>query len=235
LSRRKIGEFCPFDPAACGSDFVGSLVTRSCADDAAEGTEQGTEAVPNLDWWRRVNDADWRHPEPGSGIDGKESHPVVHISWNDASAYADWAGKRLPTEAEWEYAARGGLEQKLYPWGDELTPAGRHLCNIWQGEFPTHDTAEDGYAGTCPVDAFPPNGFGLYSVAGNVWEWCLDWFSPDFHRIGTRVNPYRAAGRFGAKRQTQLWRRKPKFLKQLRLFLTKTNAALFSRAPSTVL
>jgi formylglycine-generating enzyme required for sulfatase activity len=113
----------------------------------------------------------------------------VHVSWNDASAYADWAGKRLPTEAEWEYAARGGLEQKLYPWGDDLTPAGRHLCNIWQGEFPTHDTAEDGYAGTCPVDAFPPNGFELYSVAGNVWEWCLDWFSPDFHRIATRVNP----------------------------------------------
>ncbi|MGA2136097.1 MAG: formylglycine-generating enzyme family protein [Bryobacteraceae bacterium] len=147
------------------------------------------EPVPNLDWWRRVDGADWRHPDPGCGIDGRESHPVVHVSWNDASAYADWAGKRLPTEAEWEYAARGGLEQKLYPWGDDLTPAGRHLCNIWQGEFPTHDTAEDGYAGTCPVDAFPPNGFELYSVAGNVWEWCLDWFSPDFHRIATRVNP----------------------------------------------
>ncbi|MGA2742092.1 MAG: formylglycine-generating enzyme family protein [Bryobacteraceae bacterium] len=145
--------------------------------------------VPNLDWWRRVDGANWRHPEPGALIDGRESHPVVHVSWNDASAYADWAGKRLPTEAEWEYAARGGLEQKLYPWGDELTPAGRHLCNIWQGEFPTHDTAEDGFAGTCPVDAFPPNGYGLYSVAGNVWEWCLDWFSPDFHRIGARVNP----------------------------------------------
>jgi len=147
------------------------------------------EAIPNLDWWRRVDGADWCHPEPGAGIEGMELHPVTHVSWNDASAYADWAGKRLPTEAEWEYAARGGLEQKLYPWGDELTPAGRHLCNIWQGEFPTHDTAEDGYAGTCPVDAFPPNGYGLYSVAGNVWEWCLDWFSPHFHRVGTRVNP----------------------------------------------
>jgi sulfatase modifying factor 1 len=149
----------------------------------------GAKAVPNLDWWRRVDGADWRHPTPDSHGEDRGSHPVVHVSWNDASAYADWAGKRLPTEAEWEYAARGGLEQKLYPWGNELTPAGRHLCNIWQGEFPTHDTAEDGYAGTCPVDAFPPNGYGLYSVAGNVWEWCLDWFSPDFHCVGTRVNP----------------------------------------------
>jgi formylglycine-generating enzyme required for sulfatase activity len=148
-----------------------------------------SEPVSNLDWWRRVDGACWHHPAPGILADSRESHPVVHVSWNDASAYAEWTGKRLPTEAEWEYAARGGLEQKLYPWGDELTPEGRHLCNIWQGEFPTHDTAEDGYAGTCPVDAFPPNGYGLYSVAGNVWEWCLDWFSPDFHRVATRANP----------------------------------------------
>jgi formylglycine-generating enzyme required for sulfatase activity len=104
---------------------------------------------------------------------------VVHVSWNDAQAYAQWAGKRLLTEAEWEFAARGGLEQKLYPWGDELTPDGQHLCNIWQGEFPRHNTLEDGFSGTCPIDAFPPNGYGLYSSVGNVWEWCSDWFTTE--------------------------------------------------------
>lgn len=130
-------------------------------------------------WWCKVPGACWRQPEgPGSHIEERSQHPVVHVSWNDANAYAAWAGRALPTEAQWEYAARGGLEQRLYPWGDELTPNGRHLCNIWQGEFPLRDTAEDGYAGTCPVDAFPPNGFGIYSAIGNVWEWCADWFTP---------------------------------------------------------
>jgi len=132
-------------------------------------------------WWCKVPGAFWKQPEgPGSGVDNRENHPVAHVTWNDAAAYAAWASKSLPTEAQWEYAARGGLEQKLYPWGDELTPGGKHLCNIWQGEFPIKDTAEDGYAGTCPVDAFPPNGFGLYSVTGNVWEWCADWFHAAF-------------------------------------------------------
>lgn len=132
-------------------------------------------------WWCKVPGATWRTPEgPGSSIEDRENHPVVHVTWNDASAYATWVGRRLPTEAEWEYAARGGLEQKLYPWGDELTPEGMHLCNIWQGQFPIQDLGLDGYAGTNPVDAFPPNRFGLFSVTGNVWEWCADWFTNHF-------------------------------------------------------
>ncbi len=135
------------------------------------------EAAP---WWCQVFGASWRAPEgPGSDTASRENYPVVHMSHRDASAYAAWAGKRLPTEAEWEYAARGGLEQKLYPWGDELTPEGRHLCNIWQGRFPMHDAGEDGFQGACPVDAFPPNGYSLLSMTGNVWEWTADWFGVD--------------------------------------------------------
>lgn len=145
---------------------------------------------PKLRWWFKIDGADWRHPEgPDSSIEGREHHPVVQVSWNDAAEYAKWAGKRLPTEAEWEYAARGGLEQKRFPWGDELTPGGRHLCNIWQGTFPDEDLAEDGYSAPAPVDAFPPNGYGLLVITGNTWEWCADWFSPEFHLMGTRDNP----------------------------------------------
>jgi sulfatase modifying factor 1 len=128
-------------------------------------------------WWCKVNGASWRMPAgSGSNIRGREDYPVIHVSHDDATAFATWAGKQLPTEAEWEYAARGGLEQKLFPWGDELTPNGAHLCNVWQGEFPRSDTAEDGYAGPCPVRSFPPNGYGVYSCTGNVWEWVADWF-----------------------------------------------------------
>lgn len=148
------------------------------------------DTVAAAPWWCKVSGASWRHPEgPDSSIAGRPNHPAVHVSWNDAAAYCRWAGKRLPTEAEWEYAARGGLERKRFPWGDELTPGGKHLCNIWQGEFPTLDLAEDGYSAVAPVDAFPPNGYGLYTITGNAWEWCHDWFDPTFHVFATRTNP----------------------------------------------
>jgi formylglycine-generating enzyme len=141
-------------------------------------------------WWCKVPGATWEHPEgPDSNTHARDEYPVTHVSWNDAHEFARWAGKRLPTEAEWEFAARGGLEQNRFPWGDELTPGGRHVCNIWQGEFPSRDLAEDGYAGTSPVHAFPPNAYGLSSVSGNTWEWCADWFHPAYHLVGARTNP----------------------------------------------
>jgi len=141
-----------------------------------------THAVQGLAWWLAVPGASWRHPEgEKSSIRHRMDHPVVQVSWNDAVAYCRWAGKRLPTEAQWEYAARGGRVQTIYPWGDELVDRGRFFCNTWQGRFPEKDTGEDGFVGTCPVDAFRPNDWGLFNVCGNVWEWCHDWFDPAWH------------------------------------------------------
>jgi len=148
---------------------------------------RGVEAAP---WWRQVYGADWSHPEgPESGIADRLDHPAVHVSWEDATAFCQWSGKRLPNEAEWEYAARGGLDGAVFPWGNDLEPEGAHRMNVWQGTFPSKNTLDDGYLGTAPVDAFAPNGFGLYNMTGNVWEWCADWYDPRYYATSPAHDP----------------------------------------------
>jgi formylglycine-generating enzyme required for sulfatase activity len=158
--------------------FGWSFVFEPFVPDTARAAVRG--AVAETPWWVAVDGADWRHPEgPGSGIGDRSNHPVVHVSHDDALAYCAWTGTRLPSESEWEYAARGGLDGARFPWGDELRPRGRHMCNIWQGDFPRHNTGDDGHLGTAPVRSYRPNGYGLYNMSGNVWEWTADRWEPD--------------------------------------------------------
>jgi len=169
-----------------GETFGWSFVFGGLLPDDFPDT-RGVQAAP---WWRQLFGADWRHPDgPQSDLDGRGRHPVVQVSWEDAQAYCRWRGVRLPSEAEWEHAARGGLVQQRFAWGDELEPGGEHRMNVWQGDFPAENTRADGWYGTAPVDAFPPNGFGLHNVSGNVWEWCADWFAPEYYASSASTDP----------------------------------------------
>jgi sulfatase modifying factor 1 len=161
-------------------------IVFTAPDEKVDPNRPGNE----LKWWKLVHGADWRHPEgPASDLKGREQYPVVHVAYVDAVAYAAWAKKRLPTEAEWEFAARGGLDGKALCWGDEFAPDGKMLANTWNGEFPNSNTLADGYLGAAPVASYPPNGFGLYDMAGNVWEWCSDWYHPRYYEFSPERNP----------------------------------------------
>ncbi|MEN0074899.1 MAG: formylglycine-generating enzyme family protein [Paracraurococcus sp.] len=165
----------PIDPAQYPGARPELLTPGSLVFHMTEGPVD-TSDIRN--WWRWVPGACWRFPEgPGSDLTGRADHPVVQVAYEDAAAFADWARAALPTEAEWEFAARGGLEAAEFAWGDALTPEGRHMANIWQGPFPWRNFAADGFAGTCPVRSFPPNGYGLFEMCGNVWEWTADWYA----------------------------------------------------------
>ncbi len=149
-----------------------------------------TRGAAQTPWWRQVFGATWKSPEgPQSDLSGRGAHPVVHVSWNDAIAFCQWDGGRLPTEAEWEFAARGGTSGSHFSWGDDLIPNGKHRMNVWQGTFPAKNAGADGHKGIAPARSYPANGFGLYNMTGNVWEWCADWFDPGYYAISPAENP----------------------------------------------
>lgn len=190
VTNAQFGEFAAAtgyttDAERLGWSFVFHLLATGEAISAAE------QRVANAPWWLAVPGACWLAPEgPGSDIGERSNHPVVHVSYRDAVAYTRWSSTRLPTELEWEVAARGGLAGAIYPWGDELTPDGKWLCNIWQGEFPGHNTLDDGFLGTAPVGSFPPNGYGLYETCGNVWEWVAGVWSASDHSCVRKGGSY---------------------------------------------
>lgn len=172
-------QFPGADPAAL---VPGSIVFSPSKKDA--------DRTAPLSWWSYVAGANWQQPRgPGSSIEGQDNHPVVQVCWDDAVAYANWAGKRLPTETEWECAARGGLDRTTFTWGNESPATSPTRANIWQGPFPTRNSVADGFSTTAPVGSFPPNGFGLHDMAGNVWEWCADWYRPDAYALASARNP----------------------------------------------
>ena len=179
----KAEDFPGADPAMLVPGSVVFTPTKDRVEKWAPGS--------HIQWWRWQPGAYWKCPTgPGSNIKGLDNHPVVHVAWEDAMAYAKWAGKRLPTEAEWEYAARGGLAGQLHIWGPDKTPGGTHMANTWQGPFPISNSEEDGFTWSSPVKSYPPNPFGLYEMSGNVWEWCLDWYRPDYYKVSPDENPY---------------------------------------------